>query len=109
MFSTEANAVHLLAKKDFEIGDVIYKNCSRFVKEDCIIIVSLLKTRVWLDNTVHTLNRGELGIEYRGIDSFRIRSNSKLVEKNTTENYLDANNNDVVNIRYVKAGERLFA
>jgi hypothetical protein len=107
VFSAEANSVHLVAKKNFDVGDVIYKNTSKFAKHDCIIIVSLLNTREWLEDSVHTVNRGELGREYRGIDSFRIYSDLKREEKNTTENYHDSNNYDVVAIKSIKPGERL--
>lgn len=98
-----------MAKKDFEAGEVIYSNSSRFVKEDCRVIVSLLDVREWLEDSVHTVNRGELGREYRGVDSFTTYAkDSKREERNTTENYHDMNNYDGVAVRSIKVGERLF-
>ena len=112
VYSAEADTVHLTAQKDFEIGDIIYNNTSRYVFEDCTIIVSLLNTRIWLDNSAHTLARGELGREYCGIDSFRILGSSRGEEKNTSANYQresETNSYNVVAIKPIKAGERLFS
>jgi len=73
----------MLAAKAYAAGDVIFANEGLYVPEDVALVIRICGQRVWLDQLVHTINRGSGMREFYAWDSFQNHS----CEPNTEMRY----------------------
>lgn len=82
-----SSSYKMIATRDYSKGEVIYSNQSLLVPHDCNIVVVLNNKRIWLENLVHTINRGNGQREFYLFDSFQNHS----CEPNTAMHYSPRN------------------
>jgi hypothetical protein len=97
----------MLAARDYAADEVIFANESVFVPDETSIVVQLCGQRVWLDNLMHTVNRGAGLREFYVWDTFQ----NHACEPNTAMRYDEAcpgrNRYELVASKAIKAGEEL--
>lgn len=93
----------MISGKDFKRGDILFSNISLIFEEDCNIVIEVLGDRLWLDNLVHTVNRGNGKREFYYFDSFQNHS----CDPNTAMVYDGINTYELVATKDVKQGDDL--
>lgn len=96
----------LLTKKAFNKGDIVYSNESLLFPEDHAIVFELNSnniSRMWVDNALHTVNKGNGMREFFYFDSFQHPSNAP----NTFKAYNSITAYDLIATRDIQEGEQL--
>lgn len=99
----DSQSMQLVALKDFEVGDVVYSNESLIFAGDCHIIIELDGQRKWLNNLIHTVNRGNGKREFFYFDSFQNHS----CDPNTYMVYHSENHYDVIACKPILVGDEI--
>lgn len=93
----------MIAAKKFQKGEVICCNESLLFNADSNIVIEISGDRLWLDNLVHTVNRGHGKREFYYFDSFQNHS----CDPNTEMVYHSINEYDLVAIKDIQKGDDL--
>lgn len=95
----------MVAMRDYAAGEAIFKNESLIFPGHASLIVVLNGERVWIENLVHTINRGGGNREFYLFDSFQNHS----CDPNTVMRYFpgSATQYELVAKNAVVAGEEL--
>ena len=97
------DAFKMIATKDFQKGEVVCCNESLIFDQDSSIVIEILGDRLWLDNLVHTVNRGLGKREFFYFDSFQNHS----CDPNTAMDYERNNEYRLVAINDINKGDEL--
>lgn len=102
---SETPHMRMVANRDFAKGDMICQNISLLFPEDSAIVIELPERgrRKWLDNLIHTVNRGNGFREFYYFDSFQNHS----CDPNSYMVYHDDCNYDLVASRDIQKGEEV--
>jgi hypothetical protein len=102
--SPEDPHMRMVANRDFGMGETIFQNESLIFSQDCAIVIELFGTkRIWLDNLVHTVNKGNGLREFYYFDSFQNHS----CDPNSYMVYRDDNHYDLIASRDIKKGDEI--
>lgn len=93
----------MVAARGFAKGEIVYSNESLLFPEDCAIVIEVNGKRKWLENLVHTVNKGEGKREFYFFDSFQNHS----CDPNTEMIYHTENLYDLVALRDIQLGDEL--
>jgi hypothetical protein len=94
----------LIASKSFKEGEIVFRNESLLFPSDRHIVIEVIGgKRIWLDNLVHTVNKGDGIREFYFFDSFQNHS----CDPNTHMIYVSDNVYDLIASRDIEAGGEL--
>lgn len=102
-FPTAVDLYKIVATRGFAKGEIVYSNESLLFPEDCVIVIEVNGKRKWLENLVHTVNKGEGKREFYFFDSFQNHS----CDPNTKMIYHTENHYDMVALRDIEQGDEL--
>ena len=77
----------VVAARNFQVGEVVYANESLIFPDDHSIVIEVSGKRKWLDNLIHTVNKGGGKREFYYFDSFQNHScdpNTEMVYQSET-------------------------
>ena len=93
----------MVAARDFRKGDVVYSNESLIFPEESSIVIEVNGKRKWLENLIHTVNKGGGKREFYFFDSFQNHS----CDPNTEMVYHSENQYDLVALKDIRLGDEL--
>ena len=99
----EVDSYRMVAVRDYNEGDVIYSNKSLIFPEDSAIVIEVNGKRKWLDNLIHTVNKGQGKREFYYFDSFQNHS----CDANSGMVYHSEDEYDLIALKSVKKGDEL--
>lgn len=99
----ELGSYKIVASRDFTRGEIIYSNESLLFPEDCSIVIEVNGGRMWLDNLVHTVNKGSGTREFYYFDSFQ----NHACDPNSEMIYHSDSVYDTIALRDIKRGEEI--
>jgi hypothetical protein len=100
---SDMDTFKMVATRSFKKGEVVYSNESLIFPEECSIVIEIDGRRKWLDNLVHTVNKGEGKREFYYFDSFQNHS----CDPNTAMVYHSENTYDIVAIKDIQCGDEI--
>jgi len=95
--------MRMVANRDYGKGEAIFQNESLIFPQDCAIVVEMFGSRKWLDNLVHTVNKGDGLREFYYFDSFQNHS----CDPNSYMVYRDDNYYELVASKDIKKGDEI--
>ena len=97
--------MRMVANRDFACGEIICQNESLIFPEDCAVVIEMFGNlgRKWLDNLVHTVNKGKGYREFYYFDSFQNHS----CDPNSYMVYRNDNHYDLIASRDIRKGDEI--